>query len=78
MQESESFLGGRVDELEQEATSLKSSLTSVDKKIWDRERKWQEKLDTLEDELATSLTYTGIHDPKHRNSEHPFLKFFLF
>ena len=35
------------------------SLTSVDRKIWDRERKWQDKLDTLEDELATSLTYTG-------------------
>ena len=31
----------------------------MDRKIWDRERKWQDKLDTLEDELATSLTYTG-------------------
>ena len=61
LRESESFLSGRVEELEQEATSLKASLTSVDKKIWDRERKWQEKLDSLEDELATSLTYTGTY-----------------
>merc|ERR1712223_2266120 len=67
LRESESFLSGRVDELEQEATSLKASLTSVDKKIWDRERKWQEKLDTLEDELATSLTYTG-EDAKMQHS----------
>lgn len=53
LKETESFLNGRVEELEQEANHLKANLTSVDKKIWDRERKWQEKLDTLEDELAS-------------------------
>ena len=43
---------GRVDELEQEASSLKSTLTSADRKIAEKEKKWQEKLDNLEDELA--------------------------
>ena len=65
LRESESFLSGRVEELEQEATHLKSSLSSVDKKIWDRERKWQEKLDTLEDELATSMTYNEDAKMQH-------------
>lgn len=65
LRESESFLTGRVEELEQEANSLKSSLTSADKRIWDRERKWQEKLDNLEDELATSLTYTEDAKMQH-------------
>jgi hypothetical protein len=65
LRESESFLSGRVEELEQESCNLKSNLSSVDKKIWDRERRWQEKLDSLEDELATSLTTTEDSKMQH-------------
>ena len=65
LRETESFLSGRVEELEQEASYLKSSLSSVDKKIWDRERKWQEKLDSLEDELATSITHSEDTKTQH-------------
>ena len=55
LRESECFLSGRVDELEQEASSLKTSLTTTDRKIAEKEKKWQEKLHHLEDELASSI-----------------------
>ena len=55
LRESECFLSGRVDELEQEASSLKISLTTTDRKIAEKEKKWQEKLHHLEDELASSI-----------------------
>merc|ERR1719245_2776619 len=55
LRESESFLSGRVDELEQESSSLKTTLTSADRKIVEKEKKWQEKLDHLEDKLATTM-----------------------
>lgn len=67
LRETESFLSGRVEELEQEANTLKANLTSVDKKIWDRERKWQEKLDNLEDELASCSGVTS-EDAKMQHS----------
>ena len=54
LRESESFLSGRVDELELEASNLKADLCLSDKKIWDRERKWVEKVDILQDQLAFS------------------------
>ena len=52
MRESESFLSGRVDELELEASNLKADLCLSDKKIWDRERKWVEKVEILQDQLS--------------------------
>ena len=66
LRESESFLSGRVEELELEASTLKSNLSSVDKKIWEKEKKWQEKLDNLESELATSMT--SSEDTKMQHS----------
>ena len=44
-----------MDELEQEASSLKTSMTTTDRKIAEKEKKWQEKLHHLEDELASSI-----------------------
>ena len=52
LRESESFLSGRVDELELEASNLKADLCITDKKIWDRERKWVEKVEILQDQLS--------------------------
>ncbi len=70
LRESESFLTGRVDELEQESAGLRDALNSKDKKIWDRERRWQEKLDSLEDELTTSLTTSASVAVEEAKREH--------
>ena len=66
LRESESFLSGRVEELEQESSGLRMALTNNEKKIWERERRWQDKLDSLEEELATSLT--SVEDTKKEHS----------
>ena len=46
------FITGRVEELELEASNLKADLCMSDKKIWDRERKWVEKVEILQDQLS--------------------------
>ena len=51
LQQNEKFLRGRVDELEQTESSLRTSISSIDRKMSDREIQFQRKIDDLEDEL---------------------------
>ena len=59
------LFSGRVDELEQEASSLKSTLTSADRKIAEKEKKWQEKLDNL-GMITHKNSLTTIFGHKHK------------
>ena len=54
-QQNEKFLRGRVDELEQTESSLRTSISCIDRKMSDREIQFQRKIDDLEDELQVSL-----------------------
>lgn len=49
--QSEEFLQGRVEELEQTESVLRRELSTVDRRISNRECKWQHKVDDLQDEL---------------------------
>ena len=54
LQQNEKFLRGRVDELEQTESSLRTSISSIDRKMSDREIQFQRKIDDLEDELQVT------------------------
>jgi len=60
-QQTEKFLKGRVEELEQVEVTLRTSVSTADKKLLDRESHFQRRIDDLEDELKAQIL-DNLHD----------------